>query len=78
MHGLRALLGFNQYTVVRRLQDERIIRESEVSVIEGKIGLKHLWGIYASYMRGAIEKSGHSEIVKEIMRTLLNEWEKVE
>ena len=47
MKALRDLLGLNQYTVVKHMQDERIIRESEVSAIEGKIGYKH----YGMYMR---------------------------
>jgi hypothetical protein len=75
MKALRDLLGFGQYTVVRLMQDERIIRESEVSAIEGKIGYKHLWNTYASFYKPLIETSGHSETVKEIMRTLLKEWE---
>lgn len=76
MKAIRDLLGLNQYTVVRRLNDERVIRESEVSTIEGQCGLKHLWPVYAAYFRPLIEESGHSETVKEVMRTLLREWEK--
>ena len=75
MKALRDLLGLNQYTVVKQLQDERIIRESEVSAIEGKIGYKHLWDTYASYFKPLIETSGHSEVIKEVMKTLLKEWE---
>jgi len=75
MKALRDLLGLNQYTIVKHLQDERVIRESQVSVIEGKIGLSHLWGTYAGYFKPLIEDSGHSEKVKEVMRTLLKEWE---
>lgn len=75
MRALRELLGFGQYHVVRQLRDERVIRESEVSVIEGKIGKESLWPVYAQFMREAIEESGHTETVKELMRRLLKEWE---
>ena len=74
MKALRDLLGLNQYTVVRSLQDPRIIRESEVSAIEGKIGYEYLWGIYASYYTLLIEESGHKEYIKELMRILLKTW----
>ena len=74
MKALRDLLGLNQYTVVKNLQDKRIIRESEVSVIEGKIGYKHLWDTYASYFKPLIEDSGHTETIKEVMRILLKTW----
>ena len=74
MKALRDLLGLNQYTVVKHMQDERIIRESEVSAIEGKIGYKHLWDAYAAYFRPLIEDSEHTETIKEVMRTLLKTW----
>lgn len=60
---------------MRHMNDDRIIRESEISVIDGKIGKKQLWGAYAAYMRILIADSGHSNIVKDTMLTLLQEWE---
>lgn len=74
MRAIRNLLGLNQIDVVRGLQDDRVIRESEVSQIEGKTGYNHLWYIYASYFAMLIEESGHTETVKEVMRVLLKEW----
>lgn len=75
MKALRDLLGLNQYTVVKHIQDERIIRESQVSAIEGKIGYEYLWSTYASYFKPLIEDSGHTETIKEVARTLLRTWE---
>jgi len=73
---LRELLGgLGQYTIVRDMKDERIIRESEVSSIEGKIGYEHLWDVYASYMRRLIEDCEQTEPIKEVMRVLLKTWE---
>jgi hypothetical protein len=42
MKALRELLGLKQYTILRLMDDERVIRESQISVIEGKIGLSEL------------------------------------
>lgn len=78
MKAIRDLLGLNLYTVVQQIEDERIIRESEVSAIEGKIGYKPLWNTYASYFKPLIEGSEHSEEIKEVMRTLLKKWEEAE
>ena len=75
MKALRDLLGLNQYTVIKYMQEERLIRESQVSAIEGKIGYKEFWDTYASYFKPLIEDSGHTETIKEIMRTLLKTWE---
>ena len=75
MRALRGLLGFGQYYIVTHTRGNRFLRESEVSVIEGKIGLEEKWPIYANFMRNAIEDSGHSETIKEVMKTLLKEWE---
>ena len=76
MRALRELLGLTQYAVVRHIKDDRMIRESQVSVIEGKIGYEDLWPLYASYYRPLIEAdNGHTETIKELMRTLLKTWE---
>ena len=75
MKALRDLLGLNQYTTLRLMDDARIIRESEVSAIEGKIGYSHLWEVYASFFDSLIEEEkDHTEKVKEIMRELLKTW----
>lgn len=78
MHALRALLGLNLYTIVRYFQDDRVIRESQVSTIEGKTGLNYLWDQYAELYKPLIEKSNHTEEVKEIMRNLLKVWKEIE
>lgn len=78
MKAIRDLLGLGQYTVVRMMKDERVIRESEVSVIEGKIGYKYLWKTYADFYRPLIESSEHCDAVKNVMRTLLRTWEEAE
>lgn len=75
MKAIRELLGFGQYHVVRHMDDSRLIRESEVSAIEGKIGYAYLWPVYARFIRQAIEESDHQESVKKIMRDLLKIWE---
>lgn len=75
MKAIRELLGLKQYTLVRMMKDDRIIRESEVSSIEGKIGYKHLWSTYALYMYKLIDECDYAEDIKNIMRTLLKEWE---
>lgn len=75
MKAIRSLLGFGQYHAVRLLKSKYIIRESEVSAIEGKIGYSDHWLAYAACISVAIEDSGHKESVKEVMRTLLKEWE---
>ena len=67
-------MGLNQYDIVRHMQDERIIRESEVSVIEGKTGLRHLWPVYELYLEELIEGYVRPEPVKEVMRLLLKQW----
>lgn len=74
MAALRALLNLNQYTLVRLINDDRIIRECEVSVIEGKIGLKPLWSVYSDKVAELIDESNHNESVKNIMRNLLKQW----
>ena len=75
MKAIRALLGYKQYTILRLIKDERIIRESEISAIEGKIGYTHLWPVYADCMMKEIDRSSQSETIKLIMKSLLKEWE---
>lgn len=76
MKALRDLLGLKQYSLLRLMDDARIIRESQVSVIEGKVGLDYLWPVYADYMRALIgaEKDQPKDIIV-IMMMLLKKWE---
>ena len=74
MKAIRALMGYGQYTVVRKMRDQRIIRESEVSVLDGKIGLNHLWEAYGNYYEREINDSELDDNIKEVMRTLLDTW----
>ena len=74
MKAIRALMGYGQYTVVQKMKDHRIIRESEVSVLDGKIGLNHLWETYGNYYEREINDSELDDNIKEVMRTLLDTW----
>ena len=74
MKAIRALMGYGQYTVVRKMKDPSIIRESEISVLDGKIGLKHLWETYGNYYEREINDSELDDDIKEVMRTLLEAW----
>lgn len=86
MKALRELLGLRQYDILRIIRDDcviretqldrvdQIIRESQISCIEGKIGYEDLYEVYASYYSELIATSNHSRVIKDIMEILLNEW----
>ena len=74
MKAIRTLMGLRQYDVVRIFKDDRIIRESEISTLDGKIGNKYLWDVYGNYYEQLINESDLSESIKDVMRSLLDEW----
>lgn len=76
MKAIRALLNIGQYHIARDMKrsDLGIIRESTVSMIEGRIGNMEQADDYYAHINRLIERSEQSESVKEIMRMLLKEW----